>query len=403
MVVPCDPMPTNDDLKLKFDLFVRRLGNSGWDDLLERGMEAVKVVSEAVEKPGAGTVLRAAMGVARALTGSEMYCMSVLPASQWKPMFPNCVRQQLLEILEPHVTSTMRAGSETVAHLITRDGVRIGWVKDGDEAATEILAHVDCLEASAKFARDLLWAAVDPTRIVLSSFTPSVSEGNKHRPRSTGYGQLRVSTDDLVTAACSQFVDEYAPYLRKCLDHGITRTVLFYGVPGCGKSTISRTICDTLKLRSLRVRVEDISDLGSEPVAEMIKVFEPDVVIFDDLDRTLSQVALLEMLESLHKRVRFVFATVNHIESLQQALIRPGRFDELVEITRLDEAAVRKALAGYDDAFEALKGWPIAFINEYVIRRRMLGPEKAMAALEDLRKRVERLMGTSDGGEEAET
>ncbi len=183
----------------------------------------------------------------------------------------------------------------------------------------------------------------------------------------------------------------------------INRTVLFYGPPGTGKSTISRTLCDNLKLRSLRVRVEDVGDLGSEPVVEMIRIFEPDVVIFDDLDRAMSQIALLETLENLHKRVRFVFATVNHIENLQQALIRPGRFDELIEVTTLDEAAVMKVLGDYADSFEAVKEWPVAFISEYVIRRRILGKEKALAALDDLKKRVDRLMGAdNDAQPEAE-
>jgi SpoVK/Ycf46/Vps4 family AAA+-type ATPase len=153
-------------------------------------------------------------------------------------------------------------------------------------------------------------------------------------------------------------------------------------------------------LRSLRVRVEDVGSLGSEPVVEMMRIFDPDVVIFDDLDRAMSQVALLETLENLHKRVRFVFATVNHIESLQQALIRPGRFDELIEITKLDPAAIHKVLGPECmDSYEAVKNWPVAFINEFVLRRKVLGKEKALEALDELAKRVDRLMGNMQPGE----
>lgn len=406
----------DNDLKLKFDLYVRRLSSSGWDRLLERTMDTMKAVGEAVERPGVVTVSRAALSVARALTSSDLYYAEVLDVRKWKPIFPNCIKNQLLEILEPHVTSkiSVSTSGDAFTYLISGatsspyrssgaipSGVRLAWVKDGnEERSTEILAHVDAYVASVEFARELLWKTVDPTRIVVTSAS---AKGNKRvRGSYPGDGQLRVVTDDLVAPASSEFATEYAPYLQNCLDQKVNRTILFYGPPGTGKSTISRTLCDTLKLRSLRVRVEDVADLGSEPIVEMIKIFGPDVVIFEDLDRSLSQVALLETLENLHKRVRFVFATVNHIESLQQALIRPGRFDEVIEIVKLDAAAVRLMLGDYGDAFELVKDWPVAFINEYVIRRRLVGPEKAKLALIDLQKRVERLMGKNEEQEDVD-
>lgn len=384
----------NDDLKLKFELYVRRLGNSGWDDLLERGMESAKAIGEALDQPGPLSVARASMAVARTFTASDIYYADVLDPGSWKSMFPSCLKTQLLELLEPHVTSKIRVNKSgnCNAHFVSPEGVRIGWVRDGDEDqhTTDLLAHADTYGASVAYARELLWRSVNSNRLVLAA---SSRPGGRQRKGSyKGDGQLRVTTDELVACADSEFSTTYAPYLRKCLEQGVNRTVLFYGPPGSGKTTVTRTLCDLLELRSLRVRVEDIADLGSEVLADMIKIIEPDVVIFDDLDRALSQVALLETLENLHKTVRFVFATVNDIYCLEPALLRPGRFDELIEVTKLDPSAVKMLLGEFaTDSYEVVKDWPVAFINEYCIRRRLLGKEKALAALEDLQKRVERL------------
>lgn len=390
-----------DDLKLKFELYVRRLKNSGLDTLLEQGMDAAKAVGEAVEKPGALSVTRAAMGVARALTGNDLYWNDVLRVTEWKRMFHYSVENQLQEVLEPLVTSRVRVNAEgdAVLSIISHDGVRIGWTRDGDEGGrTPLLAHVSCYDSSVRYAREQLWKTVDPRRIVLADVgSVGRNRANKSQPQdhaSPAQG-LRVATDDLIAPETSQFATDYAVYLRKCVELDVRRTVLFYGIAGCGKSTISRTLCDLLSMKSLRVRVEDLGELGSDPILEMIKVFEPDVIILDDLDRVTSQVALLETLEVLHRKVRFVFATVNDVERLDSALVRPGRFDELIEITTLDETAVRKMLGEFDDAFEHVKAWPAAFVHEYVVRRRLLGKDGAQAALADLRKRIASL---SSGG-----
>lgn len=163
-----------------------------------------------------------------------------------------------------------------------------------------------------------------------------------------------------------------------------------------GKSTITRTICESLKLRSLRIRVEDIANLGNEPVSEMISVFEPDVIIFDDLDRATSQASLFEMLELLHHKVKFVFATVNHINELQEELKRPGRFDEIIPVIKLDESAVRKILGDYAEVFDLVKDWPVAFIKEYIVRRKILGADAALESVKELKKRVKGLMKKYD-------
>jgi adenylate kinase family enzyme len=390
---------SNDDMKLKWDFYVRRLQNTGWDDVLEKSMKSIEAVGKAVMTPNPFTIAEALLSVARTMTADDLFFYDVLDRNGWRRVFPSCVKDQLLEILEPQVTSRIkvnRSGNTTVM-LISKPGVRIGWVKENDEnTTTDILAHVDCYADSVKYVRDLLWSTVDPSRIVLSAADKNYDAMRSKPARGSGSGgQVRVVTDDLVNSVSSSAADEWVSYLERCNKLDIKRTLLFYGRPGCGKSTLARTICEKLAIRSLRVRVEDIGSMGTESVGEIISIFEPDAVIFDDLDRSMSQLALFEMMEMLHKRTKFVFATVNHLRNLADALKRPGRFDEVVHISALDENAVRQMLgSGIDDeVFETLKSWPVAFIKEYLIRCKIVGKDKALDSLKELQQRVKELGG----------
>lgn len=387
---------SNDDMKLKWDLYVRRLKNTGWDDLLEKGMKSVEVIGKAVVNPNPFTITEALLSVAHTMTANDLYFYDVLDQNGWKRVFPSCIKEQLLEILEPHVTSRIkvnRAGDTTVM-LITKPGVRIGWVKENDDnTTTDILAHVDGYEDSVKFVRDILWSTIDPSRIVLSAAEKNydaMSRPSSHK--SSSGGQMRVVTDDLICSVNSTSADEWVSYLKRCDELNIKRTILFYGKPGCGKSTLARTICEKLGVRSLRVRVEDIGYLSTESIGEIISIFKPDAIVFDDLDRSTSQLALFEMMEMLHTRVKLVFATVNHLNSLADALKRPGRFDEIVHINNLDEIAVRELVGTVpDEVFELIKKWPVAFIKEYMIRCKIMGSEKALSSIKELQKRVKEL------------
>lgn len=389
---------TNDDMKLKWDLYVRRVRNTGWDDLLEKGMRSVQVVGKAVVNPTPFNVIEALLSVARTMTASDLYFYDVLDRKGWKRIFPTCIKDQLLEILEPHVTSKVDVNSagDTVVMLISKPGVRIAWVKDTEEnTTTDILAHIDDYNASAEFVRNILWSTINPNRLVLNSATKNF----KMSPDSKkSQGQVRIDTDDLIESMNSKAADEWTAYLKRCIEINITRTILFHGKPGSGKSTLARTICDKLGIRSLRIRVEDVAFLDTDTVGEIISIFEPDAIIFDDLDRSTSQLALLEIMEMLHRRVKFVFATVNHLTSLVDALKRPGRFDEIVCISKLDYEAIVKLLGTEAaDVFDLVKDWPVAFVKEYMIRRKIVGADKALESVKELQTRVAELMESYSG------
>jgi SpoVK/Ycf46/Vps4 family AAA+-type ATPase len=96
-------------------------------------------------------------------------------------------------------------------------------------------------------------------------------------------------------------------------------------------------------------------------------------------------------LEFFEKKVKLVLATVNDRSELDEAILRPGRFDELVEIDRMDEEVVKHVLGEYVDSFDTVKNWPISFVNEFVVRCKFMDQKGAADSVVELANRVKRL------------
>lgn len=117
---------------------------------------------------------------------------------------------------------------------------------------------------------------------------------------------------------------------------GMTRNVLFYGPPGTGKTTLARALARRLgNGRALRVEAEALETAGVLPTLQFVAVLRPRVLLFDDLDRCMGHVVeLLHALEQGNAALGGVaiVGTINVIDAVDPALLRPGRFDEVVEI-----------------------------------------------------------------------
>lgn len=212
---------------------------------------------------------------------------------------------------------------------------------------------------------------------------------------------LVFDADDEIASHMSKRGKSIAAKVKKFLDGGLSRSILLYGPPGTGKSTMVRAIVRELNLSSLRIRVEDLEDMTNTTIFEAIKIFEPECIIIDDLDRAHRMNHLLEMLERFNKKLKVVFATVNDKDSLGDALLRPGRFDELIEIKELDEETIKRILNEDDnEVFEIVKSWPIAYILEFVKRKTYMSRADALNDLVELRHRVKRVRGYQELGKE---
>ena len=137
--------------------------------------------------------------------------------------------------------------------------------------------------------------------------------------------------------------------------------VIFYGEPGTGKTLLAKAVANQTSATFLRVVGSELVQkyLGDGPklVREIFRVAEessPSIVFIDEIDAIGTkrydasssgekeiQRTMLELLNQLdgfdaHSEVKVIMAT-NKIETLDPALIRPGRIDRKVEFPLPDE------------------------------------------------------------------
>ncbi|KAH0789701.1 AAA family ATPase [Histomonas meleagridis] len=139
------------------------------------------------------------------------------------------------------------------------------------------------------------------------------------------------------------------------------RGILLIGRSGCGKSIISRTLGHASRISFFDISgVEIISKEFGESEKRLHSIFEkarsssPSIVLFDDIDsiapcRTFGQsvseasdrllTTLLVEMDGLNGRDDgvIILATTSRIDSIDPALLRPGRFDYIIEIPYPDE------------------------------------------------------------------
>jgi SpoVK/Ycf46/Vps4 family AAA+-type ATPase len=159
---------------------------------------------------------------------------------------------------------------------------------------------------------------------------------------------------------------------------------------------MARQIAKELNLRSFRVRVEDLGN-DSKILFDVIDIFQPDCIILDDFDRDDHVSLMLETIAYIRKNVKLLVLTANNKQAIDDAVLRPGRVDELELINTIDENVIRNILGEhFERFFDKLRNWPVVFIRELQLRLQWLTPEEAIMSLEELAKRVNDLSSYDD-------
>lgn len=257
-----------------------------------------------------------------------------------------------------------------------KDGVRIGWVGSTAQTAESMYVSAGKAAEVKEIIREASWGkmtssciAIDILKISWKSFF-ILNEQSDH---------------DIYVK--SKFTDKYSDLVKRYKDRKLGRSVLFYGPPGTGKSNIVRGIANSLGMRTLRL--QNLNSIRNRAIVEILDLFAPQAIVLEDIDHLygFDIAELLEKLEGFNKMGKYILGTANEVAKINPALLRPGRFDELIEISNIDRESVKEMIPD-EDLFELVKDFPIAYIVEVKKRLETVGKEECLAGIEDIKKRV---------------
>jgi len=199
-----------------------------------------------------------------------------------------------------------------------------------------------------------------------------------------------------------------------------SKGVLFYGPPGCGKTLLAKAVANECSSNFISIKGPELLTMWfGESEANVREIFDkargaaPCVLFFDELDsvgvarssgggggagdRVLNQL-LTEMDGAGSKKNLFFIGATNRPDILDEALIRPGRLDQLIYIPLPDKASrvnifkasLRKSPIApnitFDFCAELTQDFTGADITELCQRAAKAAIRECIAAEEDRRR-----------------
>jgi len=199
--------------------------------------------------------------------------------------------------------------------------------------------------------------------------------------------------DYLTDSKTSKLATDLISYVKKYNQHSFSRAVLLCGESGTGKSYAARHAVSGLGGMSLRLTPEAAASDIDFP--KLLKIFCPSAIIIEDLDHSKASKGVVKTWEEIRATNANIFVTVNNLEKLNFALLRPDRFDKIIEVKEMDEEVLASMLEGVpDEAKDLLRELPVVYINEFKRRVTVEGLKEAINGLGDLieaRERVSRV------------
>jgi len=172
----------------------------------------------------------------------------------------------------------------------------------------------------------------------------------------------------------------------------LKRAALLHGPYGTGKTSaglVTAKVAVAAGWSALTARA------GQDDIVRTLqtaRLYQPAVVFLEDVDGEASSgdpedvTKLLEVFDGVTAKGSEIVlvATTNHLDRIHKALLRPGRFDAVIEIGSLDNAGIERLIkavvspdklfadVNYAEVAAAMSGFYPAFVREAVDRARVV-------------------------------
>ena len=224
-----------------------------------------------------------------------------------------------------------------------------------------------------EFASDAIKYGENKTenKISIWSYKNGWHKINKLDKRSMSTIYLNSKEKQKIINDVNQFITDKSDYTKFGIPY--KRNYLLYGPPGSGKTSMIFALASMLDKEIFTLNLSSIKDETKliEAICNMnsncITVFEDIDAVFVNRESTssVSLSTILNILDGLcHKHGAITFMTANHINTLDAALLRPGRIDFKMEFTSASYEQIRQMFnhflpnntTKFDEFYEIIKG-----------------------------------------------
>lgn len=209
-------------------------------------------------------------------------------------------------------------------------------------------------------------------------------------------------------------IDSFIEKNRKFISLGFERSYLFLGPPGSGKTTMSQRFARAYSKKILQFSPDVIFQVSDTNIIRLIQESQAEVILIDEIDklfqslnaeRTALVLSRVEKIRKCRPGLITIF-TANSVKKFPDAMLRPGRIDDIIEFGYPEKDDRKEILRGYarvlgvnfcEDLVEKIaavsSGLTGAWLKEVVLQAKVSDTESTFALIEKMLRYAKGISG----------